>query len=119
MTQKTMKIIETKHYLSQMVSICHKSMDKDNTRTEIIQLLCSNPTAGDVIPRTGGLRKIRYAVPGKGKRGGLRIIYYFYDASNPMYLLHIYAKSTTENLSPKEEKSLTKIAQQLKATMKG
>jgi len=71
-----------------------------------------------VIPRTGGVRKIRYASPGKGKSGGYRIIYYFYDEKNPVYLMTMYAKFSAENLTPKEEKMYSEFARELKSIFK-
>jgi hypothetical protein len=56
------------------------------------------PTAGDVIPGTRGCRKIRWATEGYGKRGGLRIIYFYRAAGGKIYMLTIYAKNEEENI---------------------
>ena len=48
----------------------------EDEKSELISFLAENPTAGDVIPETGGVRKVRFAASGKGKRGGARVIYY-------------------------------------------
>ena len=74
--------------------------------------------AGNEIPCTGGLRKVRWSRADMGKRGGTRIIYYYYDESAPIYLLWIYAKGTQEDLTPKEKILLSKFATELKSTNK-
>lgn len=68
--------------------------------------LMSNPKQGDVIQGTGGLRKIRVASNGKGKRGGSRVIYYFLDEKQRFYLLTIYGKNEMSDLSANQKKQL-------------
>lgn len=76
--------------------------------------LAGNPLAGAVIPDTGGFRKVRWAVPGSGKRGGSRVIYFFHDAGNPIVLAAIYGKNEKANLSPAEKKDLKALARDFK-----
>jgi Protein of unknown function (DUF1044). len=76
--------------------------------------IASNYEAGDIIPGTGGIRKIRWSRPGIGKRGGARVIYYYYDRQNPIYLLFAYPKNVKDNLTEEEKKALHQIADQLK-----
>lgn len=80
--------------------------------------LALNPLAGDEIPGTGGVRKIRWTRAGMGKRGGARVIYYFYDETAPVYLLWAYAKGKQEDLSPVEKSAITKVAEVMKAEIK-
>lgn len=70
--------------------------------------LLENPEAGDVIEGTGGLRKLRRADPrrGKGKRGGLRVIYYWWDGRHQFWLFTLYDKDEMDDLSTKEKKLL-------------
>lgn len=68
--------------------------------------LMSNPKQGDVIQGTGGLRKIRVASKGKGKRGGSRVIYYFLDEKRRFYLLTIYGKNEMSDLTVDQKKQL-------------
>ena len=70
--------------------------------------LMENPEAGDVIEGTGGLRKLRRADPrrGKGKRGGLRVIYYWWDGRHQFWLFTLYDKDEMDDLSAKEKKLL-------------
>lgn len=70
--------------------------------------MLKNPEAGDVIEGTGGLRKLRYGDPrrGKGKRGGLRVIYYWWNSGSLFWLFTLYDKDEMADLSPNEKKVL-------------
>ena len=68
--------------------------------------LLANPKVGLVIKGTSGLRKIRVAAKGKGKRGGARVIYYYFDNFKRFYLLTLYAKNEVTDLSPGERQQL-------------
>jgi mRNA-degrading endonuclease RelE of RelBE toxin-antitoxin system len=70
--------------------------------------LLFRPDAGDLIRGSGGLRKLRWNRPGMGKRGGLRIIYYF-DKPETIYMLFAYPKNRQETLTGKQLKYLTAI----------
>lgn len=72
------------------------------------QSMLKNPEAGDVIEGTGGLRKMRHGDPrrGKGKRGGLRVIYYWWDGGRQFWLFTLYDKDEMENLTADEKKAL-------------
>jgi hypothetical protein len=82
---------------------------------ELIAFLAEHPEAGDEIVGTGGVRKVRFAVGGKGKSGGVRVIYYFYSEAIPLYALLIYGKNEKDNLSADEKKAVAKLAAGLKA----
>ncbi|MCY1363594.1 Toxin HigB-2 [compost metagenome] len=73
--------------------------------------LAENPEAGDLIQGTGGLRKVRWAANGKGKRGGVRVIYYHVTAAFQIRLLLIYRKRIQDNLTEAEKQVLRKINQ--------
>lgn len=75
-------------------------------------------SAGDEIPGTGGVRKLRYAIGGRGKSGGVRVIYYFFDEINPILALFLYAKNEQGNLTPAEKKIAASLAAALKAEAK-
>ncbi len=76
---------------------------------EFQQYLSDNPLAGDLIQKTGGLRKIRWSTAGKGKRSGVRIIYYYVTLASQIRLLLIYKKGIKDNLTEKEKKILRHI----------
>ena len=68
--------------------------------------LVARPDAGQVIPRTGGLRKLRWSAAGRGKRGGVRVIYFWYVAKERIYLLALYSKNEKDDLSAEEQRVL-------------
>jgi hypothetical protein len=80
----------------------------------LINYLATNPEDGDVIPCTGGIRKLRWGRMGTGKRGGIRVIYFYHDLGMPLYLLLAYAKSRATDLTPDEKRTLTALANTLK-----
>jgi hypothetical protein len=88
----------------------------EDERAALVEFLAQNPVAGDLIPGTGGLRKLRWAKPGKGKRGGYRAIYYYFTEDVPIYLLAIYAKNSQVDLTAAQKARLTTLAAQLKAS---
>ena len=92
-----------------------KLFDEDERR-ELIDFLAANPTAGDEIPGTGGVRKLRFGALGRGKRGGARVIYYFAGTAMPIYALLAYAKSARTDLTPTERRTVSALAAALKAT---
>jgi hypothetical protein len=71
--------------------------------------LANHPDAGEVIPATGGVRKVRWPARGQGKRCGARVIYYFRDLNMPVYLLAVYAKGEKINLTAGEKKAMRKM----------
>jgi mRNA-degrading endonuclease RelE of RelBE toxin-antitoxin system len=87
-------------------------------RDELIDFLAGNPMAGDVIPETGGVRKVRYAARGKGKRGGVRVIYYLLDEGTPLYALLIYGKREQDNLTPDQKRVVRAFSGAIKAARK-
>jgi mRNA-degrading endonuclease RelE of RelBE toxin-antitoxin system len=73
--------------------------------------LALNPDAGDVIRDTGGLRKVRWSVAGSGKRGGVRVIYFYVAAQAQVRLLLIYRKGVKDDLTAAEKKTLRTLNQ--------
>ncbi len=88
---------------------------RDEERQELIWFLADNPETGDVIPGTGGLRKLRWRGKGKGKRGGYRVIYYFFNESAPIYLLAVYPKNERIDLTSQQRARLSTLAKELKS----
>ncbi|MBB6212407.1 type II toxin-antitoxin system RelE/ParE family toxin [Novispirillum itersonii] len=98
--------------------------DKLLTREELDDLrsfLAFHPEAGDRIPGTGGIRKLRVGVEkkGKGKRGGARVIYYFHSPKMPLALLALYAKGEKADLSEDEKKELRNLIHRYVAAFGG
>ena len=75
---------------------------------DLLELLARRPKAGRIIEGTGGLRKVRFARPGKGKSGGARVIYYYHNDTKPILLLLIYAKADQGNLNDAQKAQLKK-----------
>ncbi len=71
--------------------------------------LMLRPEQGDLIRGSGGLRKVRWAVPGSGKRGGLRIIYYWSAGDRAFYMLYAYAKNEQGDLTPAQARALGQL----------
>jgi hypothetical protein len=87
-------VVETPEFLA---TTC-RLMD-DEARAALVDHLARHPTSGDLVPGTGGVRKLRWALAGRGKRGGARVIYYFHGADMPLFALTAYAKSARADLS--------------------
>ncbi len=78
--------------------------------TELQVALSRNPNQGDVVPGTRGVRKVRWARAGMGKRGGVRVLYYVQDTLDRIWLLTVYAKSARENIAASTLNALREIA---------
>lgn len=78
----------------------------DADRRAIIDHLAAHPADGDLIEGTGGVRKLRWGRDGRGKSGGVRVIYYFHSEAMPLYLLTMFAKNERANLSKAERNEL-------------
>jgi hypothetical protein len=79
----------------------------------LVLFLANHPDAGEIIPATGGVRKVRWPARGQGKRGGARVIYYFRDLNVPVYLLAVYAKGEKINLTQAEKKAMRKTVNKI------
>ena len=86
-----------------------KKLLSEQERSDLITYLAAHPEAGDVMEGTGGVRKVRWAREGKGKSGGVRVIYFYHNEGMPLYLLTLYGKSEKENLSAGERNDLAKL----------
>ncbi|SNZ20956.1 type II toxin-antitoxin system RelE/ParE family toxin [Cohaesibacter gelatinilyticus] len=88
-------------------------------KKEVIDYLASYPLKGDEIPGTSGIRKLRVPAKGKGKRGGARVIYYWYDKDNPIFALLVYGKGEKTDLDPAEKKIVVRLVKEIKKHLKG
>ncbi len=91
--------------------VCELMPDDDYRLIQ--QALVLRPEAGKIIKGSGGLRKIRWAIQGKGKSGGIRIIYYWDKPHDCIYMLLVFKKSTQENLTPDQLKIVKKLVKEL------
>lgn len=92
-----MELVETPVFTRQVTA----EWSADEYRSFQLYLLL-RPDAGPVIPDSGGLRKIRWRMPGRGKRGGSRVIYYLQARANRLYLLFLYPKNVRSDLTAAE-----------------
>ena len=85
-------------------------------RQDIVSYLAAHPKSGDLIEGTGGIRKLRWGRGGRGKSGGVRVIFYYHSELMPLYLLTLFAKNEQDNLSKAERNDLAKLVDILVAT---
>ncbi len=78
-------------------------------RDDLLYYLSEHPASGDLIPGSGGVRKLRWKSKGKGKSGGSRIIYYYHNEEVPLFLLTMFSKNERVNISSSEKKDLSKL----------
>lgn len=76
----------------------------------IAGVLARNPEVGPVMRETGGFRKLRVALPGRGKSGGARVVYYYRGLKGLIYMITVFAKNDKENISKSERSELKKLA---------
>jgi hypothetical protein len=74
--------------------------------------LILRPEGGALIRKSGGLRKIRWAIPGAGKRGGCRVIYYWDEQSETFFMLYAYRKSQQEDLTASQVRTLSRLVRE-------
>jgi hypothetical protein len=101
-------VIETPEFLETAGRI----MD-DAERTLLIYHLARHPRSGDLVAGAGGVRKLRWALEGRGKRGGARIIYYYHDDHVPLFALTAYAKNERANLTQADRNELRGLTKRL------
>lgn len=102
-------VVETKAFTTSA-----KGRMKPKEVDALIQLLAAEPECGDLIQGTGGLRKVRFGVGGKGKSGGVRIVYYYCNDTLPVFLLTVFAKNEKDNLSNSDRNALAKVARAIR-----
>ena len=106
-----MIFIETSVFTRQI-----KGLIRDDSYSGLQEFLARLPTAGDLIRGSNGCRKIRWKTPGRGKRGGIRVIYYWIKNSDQILMLLAYAKTTTGDLTSAQNRKLARlVTSQLKS----
>lgn len=97
-------VVETPEFLS-----ATRKLMSDEERTLLVDYLAYNPTVGDLIPGTGGVRKLRWGLEGRGKRGGARVIYFHHDAGMPLFALTAFAKNERADLSQQDRNDFRQL----------
>ena len=87
----------------------------EDEKRELIDYLAGNPLAGDEIRGTGGVRKVRFRAMGRGKRGGVRVIYFYAGEGVPIYALLAYSKSDQIDLSSRERRAVAALVKAIKS----
>lgn len=99
-------VVETPEYLKASA----KAGMTDDERAAAVEAVALNPTAGDLIAGGGGIRKVRVAGRGKGKSGGYRVVTYYLDEGQPVFLLTVISKGQRANLTDGQMQALKTIA---------
>jgi hypothetical protein len=103
-------VIETPEFLA----AARRLMDEDECGL-LVDYLAHNPLAGDLVPGTGGVRKLRWALEGRGKRGGARVVYYYHSAAMPIFALTAYAKNERADISQSDRNDFRRLTALLAA----
>lgn len=106
-----MTVVELPEYLRRA-----KKLLQEEERDHLVNYLASHPTAGVILEGTGGIRKLRWKREGMGKRGGVRVIYYYHNEEYPVFLLTLFGKSEQANISHAERNVLSKMIHDLLAS---
>jgi len=104
-------VVETQTFLRRAAKLL-----TSDEHAALIVWLARYPTSGVEVVGTGGVRKLRFGAKGRGKSGGVRVIYYFHDRDVPIYALLLYGKSERADLTADERKSVATFAAAIKAT---
>jgi mRNA-degrading endonuclease RelE of RelBE toxin-antitoxin system len=102
-----MEFIETSIFTRQVIEL----LDDESYLALQIELI-SRPNAGAVIRGSGGLRKIRWSGSGRGKRGGVRVIYYWITADDQIFMIFMYPKNVRDDLTPAQLRTLRKLVEE-------
>ena len=100
-TRSLVTVVETSEFLARVDKLM-----TEGERERLIAYLASNPTAGTLIQGTGGVRKLRWGLEGRGKRGGARVIYFYQKVGLPLFALTIVAKNERADLSQHDRNDL-------------
>ncbi len=102
-----MIFIETPLFTKQVVDAL-----EDDVYGDLQRRLALDPDIGPVVRRGGGIRKIRWALPGKGKSGGIRVMYYWRSKEDQIFLLYLFAKGERSDLTDSQLKELAKYVKE-------
>ena len=114
MAEAPMTVVETEEFLRKA-----KPLMSDAEREDLGAYLGANPQAGKIVAKTGGVRKVRWGLAGRGKRCGARVIYYYHSERLPLFLLTAYPKNEKANLTQAERNAMKRLVQILVAGYPG
>lgn len=106
-------VLETSHFTRRADALLTRQ-----ERMDLIATLATDPLAGDEIPGTGGVRKLRFGAGGRGKRGGFRVIYYVLTDAFPIVAITIYGKNEQSDLTEDEKRGARAIVAAAKGELK-
>ena len=109
-TPSLITVVETDPYLRMSADIMTEA-----ERIAVVDMIARDPQSGDLIRETGGLRKVRIPLQGRGKRGGGRLITFFHEDDMPVFLVAVYAKSDQGDLSQVQRKLAKAITDEIRA----
>ena len=101
-------VVETPEFLS-----ATRKLLTEEERAALVDYLAHNPAAGELVPGTGGVRKLRWGLEGRGKRGGARVIYFYHSADIPLFALTAFAKNERADLSQKDRNDFRRLTKLL------
>jgi hypothetical protein len=101
-------VVETPEFLS-----ATRKLMTDDERMLLVDYLAYNPLSGDLVPGTGGVRKLRWGLEGRGKRGGARVVYFYHDAGTPLFALTAFAKNERADLSQQDRNDFRQLTASL------
>jgi mRNA-degrading endonuclease RelE of RelBE toxin-antitoxin system len=104
MAEHLMTVLETNTFINRAAACL-----PDPEREAFIAYIAAYPEAGVRIPETGGVRKIRWGVDARGKRGGVRVVYYYHDARLPIFLLTVYTKNERDDLNQRDKQRIKRL----------
>jgi hypothetical protein len=102
-------VVETDEFLARSSKLM-----SNEQRAQVVEMLARDPECGEVMQGTGGVRKVRVALAGRGKSGGARVIYYFHSEKLPVFALTVFAKNEKANLTPAERNAMAAVVRAIK-----
>jgi hypothetical protein len=102
-------VVETAEFLARSSRLM-----SDQQRAQVVEMLAREPECGEIMPGTGGVRKVRVALDGRGKSGGARVIYYYHSERLPLFALTVFAKNERANLTAAERNAMAAVARAIK-----
>jgi hypothetical protein len=109
MVRRLQTVVETAEFLARSSKLM-----TDEQRSEIVEMLARDPECGEIMQGTGGVRKVRVPLAGRGKSGGARVIYYFHSDRLPVFVLTVFAKNEMANLTPAQRNATAAVVRAIK-----